>query len=143
MKREIQIHPEAVDVLRSEWIHAVDYLQAQGFVDCQVLFGFAWRTFPNDADLSWKQLRLPLTQLLAEIQRSEDSGLGALGRDDMWLTCEAHTLVFLFCHHHGVHLMFNEPGLDSEHYFSRWQAAGLSPLVRERTDAESIPNFTE
>jgi hypothetical protein len=134
MERDLQIHTESVERLRAELIYVAGYFMGLGHADCDVLFGYAWRSARDDPELSWKSVRLPLGELDAEIRDAEDAGLGNFARDDVWLSFEDPELKVQFCHHSGIHLSFSEPNDITEHFFSRWQAAGLDPIEWEKTE---------
>jgi hypothetical protein len=138
MERDLQIHAESVDRLRAELTYVAGYLIGLGCTDCDVLFGFAWRSASDDLELSWKSVHLPLVELDAEIRKAEDAGLGFFARDDVWVSFEDRELKIQFCHHSGIHLSFSEPDDITEHLFSRWQAAGLDPIEWEKTEDPMI-----
>jgi hypothetical protein len=134
MERDLQIHTESVDRLRAELAYVAGYFIGLGYTDCNVLFGFAWRCARDDPELSWKSVRLLLIELDAEIRKAEDAGLGSFAHDDVWVSFEDLELKVQFCHHSGIHLSFSEPNDIAEHFFSRWQAAGLAPIEWEKTE---------
>jgi hypothetical protein len=134
MERDLQIHTESVDCLRAELIVVIDYFVGLGHVECDALFGFAWRAVPDKPELSWKAVHIPLIELDAEIRKAEAAGLGNFSRDDVWVKLDDQSIKIQFCHHSGIHLSYSEPNLMADHFFARWQAAGLSPMEWEKTE---------
>jgi hypothetical protein len=134
MQRDLQIHAESESCLRAELSYAAAYLQSVGHVECEVLFGWAWLAHPSGSDLSWRSVRIPIVRLDAEVECAEAAGLGRFRRDDVHLMLDGGKLELLFCHHSGIHIKYDQPDNFVEHFFTRWQSAGLSPLECEKTD---------
>lgn len=133
MDRDLQIHTEDTCRLRSELTYIVEFFRTMGYERCDLLFGWAWRTESDQADLSFKRLNIPLLELDAEVRRAEDAGLGNFAEDDVWVSFEGQALKVQFCHHSGIHLSYPDPNDITEQFFSRWHAEGLHPVEFEKT----------
>ena len=134
MKRDIQIHTRDRDRLRAELRHLVERFHGLGYERCDVLFGWAWRAGRDDPEIAWKRVSIDLADVIAEVERAENDGLGTFGGDDVWITFEGRALQFQFCHHGGVHLFFSEPDEETRHFWNRWSEAGLDPLEYEKAE---------
>ena len=134
MQRDLQFHSEETDRLRAELRHMVEYFRRLGHERCEVFFGWAWKTDRDGTDLLMKGMNVPLPDLIGEIQRAEDAGLGRFGDDDVSLAFEGCPVNVEFCHHEGVHLKFVERDEITRHFLERWRAQGLSPAEFERAD---------
>lgn len=134
MQRDLQIHTEDIDRLRTELRHMVEYFRRLGCKRCEVFFGWAWRTDRDGTDLLMKSMDIPPLDLIGEIQRAEDAGLGGFGRDDVTISFEGCTVNVQFCHHRGVHLQYTEPDDITRHLLERWRTEGLDPTEFERSD---------
>jgi hypothetical protein len=133
MERDIQIHTEDVDRLRAELEYVCGYFREIGHKECDLLFGFAWRS-EADESISWKNVRIPVVEVNAEIRNAENAGLGNFARDDLWVAIDDRALKVQFCHHSGIHLSFSQPDEITEHFFARWEAEGLNPIEWEKTE---------
>jgi hypothetical protein len=88
-----------------------------------VLFGFAWGNeyYPGD----WLEEETALSALVQKVQAVEESGLGRLGRDDLYSKISG--LEFLLCHESDLHLKFEKTTEDVEHFYNRWGELGYGP----------------
>jgi hypothetical protein len=131
---DLQIHTESLASLCAELDHVVDYNGKLGFNECELLFGWAWRTIPDKPDLSWRNIRIPTSEIGSAIQQAEAAGLGKFGHDDVWITFNERIPEFQFCHHSGVHLSYFEGCEITKHFQNRWRTLGLNPIEREVSD---------
>lgn len=140
MERDLQVHSEDIDRLRAELGHVVEFFGGLGCERCDVGFGWAWSTEPDESgksELAMWDVNIPLHDLDAEVRRAEDAGLGNFGGDDVWVSFEGRALKFQFCHHEGIHLFYSEPDEVTGHFRDRWRAEGLDPWEFEKADDTS------
>jgi hypothetical protein len=109
--------------LREELSYLAHFFQIQGSVACKVVFGFAWGNEYYAGD--WVPEDTPIRELEAKITSVEASGLGALARDDLYVTIAG--VEFLFCHEGDIHLEFDASRDVAEHFFERWRDLGYRP----------------
>ena len=130
MAREISVHVDDDAVLLVELRHLVSYLRGLGHERCELLFGWHWGLdyYPNAV---WVAEDVPLAEVEAKVRRVEDTGLGRLGGDDLYVNVPGLGCEFCFCHHSGLHLTFAQPGPVAEAFLERWRSGGLSPIERE------------
>lgn len=124
MNREILTHPLSKEQLRNEFRHFAKFFSAKGVSTCQVLFGFAWGNeyYPGN---EWTEENIALASLVKKIEEVEGSGMGALGRDDLFVKVPG--MEFQFCHESDVHIFFGEDHPDVESFFQRWKKLGFKP----------------
>jgi hypothetical protein len=137
MERDLHVHNEDIDRLRSELCHVVEFFRGMGHERCDVFFGWAWRDEQDETDLAMKSMNIPLLDLNAEVREAEAAGLGNFGGDDVWVSFEGLALKIQFCHHEGIHLSYSEPDEMTRHFLDRWQAGGLDPKEFEKPDGGS------
>jgi hypothetical protein len=130
MKREVSVHEVTQDVLRAELSNLIRYLRDLGHEECQVVFGWHWgMDYPAGAP--WRAMCVAISDLVAEIQKPEDVGLGGFGCDDVTISIPPLEWEFCFCHHSGIHLTFTPPSQVAEDFSARWSAAGLGVMERD------------
>jgi hypothetical protein len=130
MKREVSVHEITRDVLHAELLNLIRYLRDLGHEECQVVFGWHWgMDYPAGAP--WKAMCVAFSDLVTEIQKPEDAGLGELGRDDVTICIPPLEWEFCFCHHLGIHLTFTPPSKVAEDFSARWSTAGLGVVERD------------
>lgn len=124
MNREILTHPLSKEQVRAEFHHFIEFFSAKGVATCQVMFGFAWGNeyYPGN---EWTEENIALANLTKKVEEVEASGLGALGRDDLFVKVPG--MEFQFCHESDVHLFFAEDHPDIETFFQRWKKLGFKP----------------
>jgi len=120
--------------LRAELSYVAEYFAARAQVSCKVLFGFAWGNEYYVGD--WIAEEIRLDSVAAKTRQVEDSGLGCIGRDDLYVTVSG--LEFQFCHESDLHLRFDEPNDAVEHFFSRWGGLGFRP-TEWLCDGKEVP----
>ena len=111
--------------LETELAEVVRYFGEKGVESCRVLFGFAWGNeyYPGQ---EWNEEEIKLTQLRRKVGEVEATGIGSLGKDDLFVKLAG--LEFQFCHECDVHSHFAEPSNDDvEAFFHRWQMLGFEP----------------
>jgi hypothetical protein len=124
MKCEILTCPVSKQQLWEELEFVVAYFIDNGYLTCEVLFGFAWGMdyYPTK---DWNSECISLGELKAKILSVENSGLGLLSNDDLFL--DFPHLQFRFCNDSDIHIYFNEYSEDIEYFYSRWGAQGFNP----------------
>ena len=84
----------------------IDFLQRilpeLGINDIDVLFGFAWGIEVFD----YKTRTISIASLKREIDDVELQGHGEIGRDDLYISINAHDLEILLCHEADIHFTF-------------------------------------
>ena len=126
MKREISVHEVTQDVMRAELLNFIRYLLDLGHKDCQLLFGWAWgMDYP--VGTPWTAIPVAISDLVTEIRKPEDAGLGEFGRDDVTISVPPLEWEFCFCHHSGIHLTFTPPSQVADDFSARWSIAWCTP----------------
>jgi hypothetical protein len=119
--------------LERELDEIVRYFSERGLHSCRILFGFAWGNayYPEPA---WQDEEILFSDLRRKVGEVEASGIGRIGRDDLFVTVD--DIEFQFCHDSDLHIHFDRPGnAHVEAFFSRWQALGYAPAEWVRTGA--------
>jgi hypothetical protein len=130
MKRVVSVHEVTQDVLRAELSNLIRYLLDLGHDKCQLVFGWHWgMDYPAGAP--WTEMCVVLSDLVTEIQKPENAGLGEFGRDDVTISVPPLEWEFCFCHHMGIHLTFTPPSHVAEDFYARWSTAGLGVVERD------------
>lgn len=124
MERELLTYPLSDTELRTELAFILQHLLECGFAECKVLFGYAWGMayYPNDL---WVSEELPIGSVLGKVEEVERSGIGRLGRDNLYI--EFPSCSFLFCNDSDIHLRFSENELLVDFFFTRWERLGYKP----------------
>ena len=111
--------------LREELTWMVKHFKSIGVENCKVLFGFSWGN-EYYSNPKWVEEEIPLSWLLTKVSEVESTGIGSLGRDDLFVWVSG--VEFQFCHDGDVHIHFNEPTNSLvEVFFERWQCLGYKP----------------
>jgi hypothetical protein len=131
MQREVHTYPLSNVQLREELRHFVEFYSAKGIASCTVLFGFAWGNvyYPTK---DWIDEQVPLSDLIAKVNKVEAGGFGRLGSDDLFVKLPG--LEFLFCNDSDIHIAFSEPHPDIEYFFQRWKQLGFKPSEWLKTE---------
>ena len=110
--------------MNDELSFMVEYLSNKGIDKCSVLFGFAWGNdyYPGK---EWFDEEIELKNLVKKVKDVEASGIGKIGRDDLFVKVSG--LEFRFCNDSDVHIYFTESNNDIEYFYSRWKELGYKP----------------
>ncbi len=111
--------------LRTEFEFCIRYLQEVGYVRASVLFGWAWGNEYYSTN-EWQAEQIELEKLSAKVREIEDSGVGKLGDDDLFVEIKGH--VFIFCHESDVHVEYEVGSEITEALWQRWSKLGYSPV---------------
>lgn len=124
MEKEILTYPITREQMNNELLHVVEYFTEKGVKNCSVLFGSAWGNdyYPGN---EWPNEEVKLCQLVKKVKEVEATGIGAIGKDDLFVKLEG--LEFLFCNDSDVHIHFSAHNEDIEHYYARWRELGYNP----------------
>ncbi len=124
MEREILTYPLTKEQVRDELMFCSEYFSKQGAKLCEVLFGFAWgnQYYPS---AEWPYEKIKLSELPDKVRTVENSGIGSLGTDDLFVKIRG--LQFRFCNDSDIHIYFTEPCEDIEYFYSRWKQLGYQP----------------
>lgn len=124
MLREIVTYPLERKQLQEELDFMVQYFRKKGVTTCTVLFGCAWGNeyYPGN---DWVDEETPLEKLVEKVRAIEESGMGALGKDD--LVVKVADLEFRFCNDSDIHIRFTAPDNESESFYLRWKKLGYQP----------------
>lgn len=114
----------------------IEYFLKLGQTQCELVFGWHWGlNYPPGNP--WGTNLYPLSDVEIQIQKPELAGLGKLGDDDVQILFPALHLDFEFCHHCGIHLIYEKEDQVSRDFYQRWLDAELGPIKREILDNES------
>lgn len=139
MLREIVTYPLERKQLQEELDFMVQYFLEKGVPTCTVLFGFAWGNdyYPGN---EWFDEEIPLEKVFEKVRKIEESGMGALGKDDLFVKVSG--LEFQFCNDSNIHIRFTESNKDSESFYLRWKERGYQPAEwiknKENDPAERV-----
>ncbi len=124
MEREILTYPISTEQMNDELTFMVEYFSNKGIDKCSVLFGFAWGNdyYPGN---EWYDEEIELKDLIQKVKNVEASGIGAIGRDDLFIKISG--VEFRFCNDSDVHIYFSEHNDDIEFYYTRWKQLGYQP----------------
>ncbi len=124
MEREILTYPISAEQMNDELSFMVEYFSNKGIEKCSILFGFAWGNeyYPTS---EWVDEEIELRKLVPKVKEVEASGIGEVGRDDLFI--ELSGLQFRFCNDSDVHIYFLEHNDDIEYFYSRWKKLGYQP----------------
>jgi hypothetical protein len=124
MEREILTYPISRTQLNDELAFMVEYFSNKGIEKCSILFGFAWgmEYYPGN---EWNDEEIPISELIDKVHEVEASGIGAVGKDDLFVKVQG--LEFRFCNDSDLHIYFSSPNDDIEFYYSRWKQLGYQP----------------
>lgn len=124
MEREILTYPISTEQMNDELSFMVEYYSNRGIDKCNVLFGSAWGNdyYPGN---EWFDEEIELENLIQKVEDVEVSGIGAIGRDDLFIKISG--LEFRFCNDSDVHIYFSKHNDDIEFYYSRWKQLGYQP----------------
>ncbi len=124
MKSEILTFELNKEQLNEELMFMVEYFTKKGIESCTVLFGFAWgiEYYPGN---EWQNEEIKLNQLISKVREVEATGIGTLGRDDLFV--KVSEVEFRFCNDTDVHISFSKTNEDIEFYYSRWKQLGYQP----------------
>ena len=124
MLYEIVTYPIDTDKVINELYHVVNYYSEKGISSCNVLFGYAWgiEYYPSK---QWEYEEVQLKNLISKIQSVQDSGLGSIGKDDVFI--QVAGLEFRFCNDSDIHISYSQSNSDVEYFYSRWKEAGYQP----------------
>ena len=67
-----------------------------------MLFGFAWGSDAYEDD--WIEEALTVDELRLRVQKLEDGGCGAIGKDDLFVSVKATGIQYTFCHENDLHI---------------------------------------
>ena len=109
---------------QDELAFVVQYFVKKGVEKCGVLFGSAWGNdyYPTN---EWFDEKVALSNLVEKVREVEASGIGKIGRDDLFVKISG--LEFRFCNDSDVHIYFTEHSDEIEFFYSRWKALGYQP----------------
>jgi hypothetical protein len=124
MQREILTYPILKAQVHDELAYFVEYFSDKGDQTCEVLFGFAWGNEYYPAN-EWLYEQVNLSHLIWKVDEVEKSGIGSLGRDDLFI--KIAELEFRFCNDSDIHIYFEESNEDVEYYYARWKQLGYQP----------------
>lgn len=125
MEREILTHPLERKQLQEELVFMVQYFLVKEVSTCKVLFGFAWGNEYYTGN-EWFEEEIQLDKLAEKVQEVEASGIGVLGKDDLFVKVSG--LEFHFCNDSDIHIYFSEQNnSDIEFYYDRWKRLGYQP----------------
>ncbi len=124
MKREVLTTILERSQIDEELSFMVKYFSKKGIRTCKILFGFSWglEYYPGK---EWNDEEIQLANLSSKVQEVEKSGIGKLGRDDLFV--KFPELEFRFCNDSDVHITFSETNDDIEYYYVRWKQLGYQP----------------
>ena len=124
MEREILTYPISTEQMNDELSFMVEYFSNKGIDKCSVLFGFAWGNdyYPTN---EWFDEEIELKKLVKKVRDVEASGIGTIGRDDLFVNVSG--LEFRFCNDSDVHIYFTNHSEDIEFFYSRWKKLGYQP----------------
>lgn len=124
MNREILTYPISQEQINEELSFMVEYFSKKGVDKCEVLFGFAWGNdyYPGS---EWPDEEIGLDCLIKKVDEVEASGIGRLGRDDLFIKISG--LEFRFCNDSDVHIYFQTANDDVEYFYTRWKEMGYQP----------------
>ncbi len=124
MEREILTYPITCKQLNDELSFVIEYFSKKGIEKCNILFGFAWGNeyYPGK---EWPEEEIELIDLIQKVKDIEASGIGVLGKDDLFVKLLG--LEFRFCNDSDVHIYFYEHTEDIEFYYTRWKGLGYRP----------------
>ena len=124
MEREILTYPISTEQMNEELSFMVEYFSNKVIDKCSVLFGFAWGNnyYPGN---EWFDEEIELRNLIQKVNDVEASGIGAIGRDDLFIKISG--LEFRFCNDSDVHIYFSKHNDDIEFYYARWKQLGYQP----------------
>lgn len=127
--REILTSPIDNEQIYNELVYLVKYFHQRGVDTCEVQFGHAWG---NDyySGSEWRVVKIALTDLPREIDRAAELGWGGLGGNDLFVTISPDRLAFRFCNDSDIHLTFEQPDSDTEHFYQRWENLSFNPVCR-------------
>lgn len=124
MEREILTYPMSAEQLNDELSFMVEYFSNKGIETCSVLFGFAWGNDYHPGN-EWFDEEMALKVLIQRVKEVEGSGIGSIGRDDLFVKLSG--LEFRFCNDSDVHIYFTSHSEDIEFFYSRWKQLGYQP----------------
>lgn len=124
MEREILTYPISTEQMNDELEFITEYFSNKGIETCSVLFGFAWGNeyYPGN---EWFDEEIALNNLIPKIKEVEASGIGTIGRDDLFVKLSG--LEFRFCNDSDIHIYFSSHNEDIEFFYSRWKQLGYQP----------------
>lgn len=124
MEREILTYPLSTDQMNDELSFMVEYFSNKGIETCSVLFGFAWGNeyYPGN---EWSDEEIALKNLIQKVKEVEASGIGRIGRDDLFVKLSG--LEFRFCNDSDLHIYFTSHSEDIEFYYTHWKQLGYQP----------------
>src|SRR4051812_37816682 len=95
MTRQILTSVLSPEALASELDEIIRYFSHRSVDSCRVLFGFAWgmKYYPG---ATWEEEEVRLSELRRKVDQVEASGIGSIGKDDLFLKVE--DVEFQFCH---------------------------------------------
>ena len=124
MKREIVTKILERTKILEELAFVAEYFESKDEDSCELLFGFAWGNeyYPGN---EWPYESVKLNNLVEKVVDVEESGIGRLGSDDLFI--KVKNLEFQFCHESDIHISYEEVTHEAEHFYERWQQQGLEP----------------
>ena len=124
MLYEIVTYPIDNIEVRNELSYVIEYFTQKGISSCNVLFGYAWgiEYYPTK---HWEYEEIQLSNLISKIESVQNSGLGSIGKDDVFIKISG--LEFRFCNDSDIHISYSQLNSDVEHFYSRWKEAGYQP----------------
>ena len=124
MKREIVTRILERPQILEELAFLAEYFESKGEDSCELLFGFAWGNEYYPAN-EWPYEAVKLKQLSEKVADVEQSGIGRLSSDDLFV--KVRNLEFKFCHESDIHISYAEITPDAEYFFERWHGQGFEP----------------
>ena len=125
MRHEILTYPMEPAQMKEELSFLADHLEALG-LDCEVLFGSAWGNEYYETN-SWNYERISPKALPDKVLQVEESGIGQLGKDDLYVRIPNLDLEFRFCNDCDIHLDYEPHAPMVEFFYQRWRSRGFSP----------------
>jgi hypothetical protein len=126
MQREILTYPLEPAQIKQELQFLAEQLHNFGCSECDILLGFEWGMAYYGTNPATYE-RIATDALVAKIVAAEETGLGRLGQDDLYVRIIEHEIEFRFCNDCDIHLTFEPPSVLAESFYQRWKSQGFSP----------------
>ncbi len=121
----ITTYPLTNQQIRQELEFLIQYFLKRGFVDCKILFGYAWGLEYYQDD--WVYETIALADILTKINQVEQLKIGSLGYDNFYIQIAG--LEFNFCDESDIHLKYCEFNDDVEFVYQRWKSLNYQPQI--------------
>ena len=126
MLREILTYPIEPAQMEEELSFFAEHMRALGYAGGDVLFGSFWggEYYPTSR---WEYERISFDALVAKVAQVEASGIGQLGRDDLWVKIPGLEVEFRFCNDCDIHITYEFSTELAETFYQRWKSRGFQP----------------